>query len=85
MSSPLKTHPKRVLVEICLTIFKNRGLTSVKKNRVVLPVNVVNIFQKYLNKTIFVLSLHIPIDLILITLTCVFGYNQHMLSTRTAR
>jgi hypothetical protein len=83
----LKTDPKKVLVEIFLTISsqnKKRGLTSVKKI-VFLSVNAVNIFQKYLNNTIFVLSLHFPIDVIHITLTCVFGYNQHMLSTRTAR
>ena len=47
--------------------------------------NVANIFQKYLNDTIFEFFSHFPIDYVPISLTYVFGYQWHMLSTRTAR
>ena len=47
--------------------------------------NVANIFQKYLNDTIFELILHLPIDYVPMNLTYVFGYKWHILSTRTAR
>ena len=47
--------------------------------------NVANIFQKYLNDTIFEFFSHFPIDYVPMNLTYVFGYKWHMLSTRTAR
>ena len=47
--------------------------------------NVANIFQKYLNDTIFEFFSHFPIDYVPMNLTYVFGYKWHMLSTRIAR